>query len=137
MTGIWRSPPAETVDLYPGLTVMDNRVSGSITTGQSRLPLWCFAFTALTEGWASVERNWSPSQYGWTAERFGTFLANLLEPRGEFARLLCVLADVERRDKSEMVMNLPHGFAWWERRTQRDRVLAQLRRCVKALEAQK
>lgn len=128
--GIWRKPAAETIGPYPGLVVMDNRVSGSITTGQSRLPLWCFVYTALTEGWASVEHNWSPSKYGWDAARFGTFLSDLLEQRGEFARLLCLLADVERRDRGM------DDAAWWERKTQRNRVLAQLRRCVAAMEAQ-
>lgn len=128
--GIWRKPPAETIDPYPGLVVMDNRVSGSITTGQSRLPLWCFAYTALTEGWASVEDNWSPSKYGWNVIRFAAFLTDLLQQRGEFARLVCLLADVERRDRGL------DDAAWWERKTQRSRVLRQLKRCVATLEAQ-
>lgn len=132
MNMIWRKPAAETVD-YPGLVVHDGRVSGSITTGYSRLPLWCFAFTAVVGGWESVEHGWSPSQYDWTADKFGGFLTDLLDQRGEFARLLCMLADVERRDR--YATGLPRDTAWWERKTQRTRVLRQLRRCTAALEA--
>ncbi len=129
--GIWRKPHAEGVDLYPGLTVHDGRVSGSITAGQTRLPLWCFAYTAIVDGWSQVEGSWHPSKYGWDAARFGTFLSDLLEPRGEFGRLLCVLADAERRDRAatlewmhqaaeprrkKRVDPLPDDMAGWNRR---------------------
>lgn len=127
--GVWRTPAAESVD-YPGLYVHDGRVSGSITTGCSRLPLWCFIWTALVEGWPFVEHSWGPGKYGWDADRLGSFLSNLLEQRGEFARLLCVLADAERRDHG------PNKGAWWQTKTQRRRVIAQLKRCLAALEAE-
>lgn len=128
--GVWRRSQAESHD-YPGLCVHDGRVTGSITTGCSRLPLWCFITTALTEGWPAVEDNWSPGEhYQWDASRLGIFLYYLLEQRGEFGRLLCVLADAERRSQRADGWNPP----WWRVKTQRRRVLAALRRCVAALE---
>lgn len=130
--GVWRTPAAESHD-YPGLCVHDGRVSGSITADCTRLPLWAFIWNALVEGWPAVEHNWSPSKYGWDAERLGSFLSNLLEQRGEMARLICVLADVERRDG---VTSKRHDHAWWESKTQRRRVIAQLKRCLAALEAE-
>ena len=127
----WRDPDEESVDLYPGLVVHDGRVSGSITTGRSRLPLWAFAGVAVTHGWDEVERGWSPSKYGWTAERFARFLSHLLEARGEFGRLLLVLADVERRDEERMV---PTPVPWWADRELSAPVIDQLRRCLAALD---
>jgi hypothetical protein len=52
--GVWREPSEESVDLYPGLVVHDGRVSGSITTGRSRLPLWAFMFVAIRDGWGGT-----------------------------------------------------------------------------------
>ena len=47
MSTPWRNPAEESLGLYPGLVVDDGRQSGSITVGQSRLPLWSFIGTAL------------------------------------------------------------------------------------------
>lgn len=126
MSGPWREPAAETEGLYPDLVVMDNRVSGSITTGRSRLPLWAFVWPALTHGWDEAERGWSPSEYGWTADKMGEFLYHLLEARGEFGRLLLVLAEAERTE-NEM------GDPWWHDDAGRERVAEQLRRCLAVL----
>ena len=125
----WRRPAADTED-YPGLVVSDDRVTGSITTGHSRLPLWCFVTTAICEGWPAVERGWEPSQYDFDAEALALFLYHLLEQRGEFGRLLCVLADEERKEQ-----NRHRTRAWWEQPTSRKRVAKALRRCLDALES--
>jgi len=156
--GVWREPAEETVDLYPGLVVHDGRVTGSMTTGRSRLPLWCFVYTAITEGWGEVEDNWKPSEYGWTAERFASFLYDLLEMRGEFARLLLLLANTTRvddeREQAAMDEQAPgQGVVqikvfdsdpddavtlpppWWLTPELRDPIVAQLRRCLETLES--
>lgn len=130
MTGIWRDPPAETED-FPGLTVHDARVSGSINIRDSRLSLWAIVGTAVERGWYTVERQWEPSRYDYTATEMAEFLGCLLDQRGEFARLLCVLADAKRREAIRW-----SGLAWWEKKTTRRRVLKALRRCVEVLEAQ-
>lgn len=117
---------------YPGLVVQDDRVTGLITTGQSRLPLWCFVGTAILEGWESVEHNWQPSRYGWTAERMGTFLANLFESRGPWGRLLLVLADVHRLEIHSM--NVPGPIAWWDEHPRSiKRVRKALQECLDSL----
>lgn len=121
---IWRYPAVESHE-YPGLCLHDMRVTGSITAGCSRLPLWAFTWTAVTQGWEAVEAGWAPT-YGWNAEKMGEFLYNLLEQRGEFGRLLLILADVERRER--------HDKFWDEMPTLRKRVLRQLQRCTEALE---
>lgn len=126
--GVWREPPTETTD-YPGLTVNDARVNGSINIRDSRLSLWAIVGTAVTLGWGEVEQQWSPSRYDYAAHELAMFLGCLLEQRGEFARLLCVLADVERRQERSWT-----GPPWWERKTSRRRVLRALRACVAALE---
>ena len=160
---MWREPAEESVDLYPGLVVHDGRVSGSITVGQSRLPLWALVQTAIRNGWDEVEEGWSPSDYGWTEKEMAQFLYFLLEMRGEFGRLLLLLANAERVEgeredvtlgDAEMVVytteeNRPN-FAdsegvivrsfdevppcWWEQDDLRDRVADQLRRCLAVLE---
>lgn len=130
MTDPWRDPAEESDDLYPGLVVSDDRVTGSITAGRSRLPLWVVVPTAAIQGWSEVEKGWEPSVYGWTADKTGEFLGHLLEQRGEFGRLLLVLADVERREDEQGQDGLP----WWELDASRQRVVEQLRRCLAALE---
>lgn len=126
MRSIWRHPAEESVDLYPGLTVRDDRVTGSITAGRSRLPLWAFMGTAISHGWGEVEHGYSPSEYGWTQDKAAAFVYDLCELRGEFGRLICVLADAERTDRSSR--------AWWETKKHRKRVAAQLRICLAILE---
>jgi hypothetical protein len=125
---IWREPDEESVDLYPGLVVHDGRQSGSITVDRSRLPYWAFAgwdWDEIVTGWDYIT-----TDYGWTEERHRLFLHDLLEPRGEFARLLLVIADAERCDR------VRGGVApWWETKRHRKRVGDQLRRCLAMLEA--
>lgn len=151
---VWRKPAVESADIYPGLVVHDDRVSGSITLGKSRLPMWAFVSWLPNGGWAAVEEGWDDF-YGWNAEKMAGFLYDLMEHRGEFARLLLVLADVERReqdmtdralrradkDRTGLVrIALGPGDegtvlprAWWEQPTLRKRVADQLRRCLAVL----
>lgn len=124
MNAIWRDPPAETCD-YPGLWVADDRVTGSITDGQSRLPLWCYITLVAEQGFNDrVTESWPPHEM--TAAHLGDFLYHLLNLRGEFGRLVCVLADIERRPERG-------GWAWWEHKTHRQRVIKQLQRCLDVL----
>jgi hypothetical protein len=149
---VWREP-AEATEDYPGLHVHDGTVSGSIRCG-GRLPLWAFAYTAVTRGWDAVEAGWSPTEhYGFDAEDLGRFLSDLLEVRGEFGRLLCVLADVERIEGERADDGADGHFAavhpagqvcecgpmawersWWQQDDLRGRVADQLRRCLAVLE---
>lgn len=124
----WRSPGEES-HLYPGLCLCDDRVTGSITVGCSRLPLWAIVSTSILEGWDSVEHGWSPTEhYGFTADDLAGFLYDLLEVRGEYGRLLLVLADAERCERGQGARR-----AWWQTKRHRKRVRAQLQRCLDAL----
>lgn len=129
--GPWRKPSEESLNLYPGLVVCDGRVSGSITVGQSRLPLWAFIWTAVHGRWEGVEAGWAPTEkYGYTADDLSFFLSNLLDQRGEFGRLLLVLADAERLN------HVSHNRPWWTTKRHRKRVGDQLRRCLAVLESE-
>lgn len=133
--GPWRVPDEESVDLYPGLTVHDGRVSGSITVGQSRLPLWAFSGWMLENGWDEVIKGWPYIEgpgYEWTAEKMSEFIHYLTEMRGEFGRLLLVLADAERLEEKRNSF----GKAWWQTKKHRKRVRAQLVRCIEALDSE-
>lgn len=125
--GPWRHP-AEESHLYPGLCLSDNRVSGSITVGCTRLPLWAISSTAIRDGWDAVEAGWSPSTCGYSEQAFADFVNDLLEQRGEFGRLLLVLADAERTDTGSR--------PWWTTKKHRQRVGDQLARCMAALDAE-
>lgn len=126
---VWRSPREESVDLYPGLVVHDGRVSGSITIGQSRLPIWAITTTAIRCGWDDVEDGWGPGEhYGFTQQHFADFIYDLVEARGEFARLLLVIADAQRNDRVT-----GRWKPWWEVKRHRVRVSRQLQRCLDAL----
>jgi hypothetical protein len=115
-----RDPPEATVDLYPGLVVDDEVQTGSITFGRSRLPAWCVT---------SMDREDDLARYGWTYDRFMEFVCNLLDSRGELARLLLVMADVSRQRAARFA---PDG--WW---TKRDKAAlkAALLRCLACLES--
>jgi hypothetical protein len=130
--GPWREPAEETTD-YPRLWVRDDRVSGSITLSRSRLPLWCLVAAALG-GWDEVRESYPQvTEYGWPdAEGLIEFVRSLTELRGDFGRLLCVLADVERQEANR-TQHSGDADAWWERDEDRARVRAALRRCLEAL----
>ena len=119
---VWRKSGIETRG-FPKLMVDDNVVSGSINVRGTRLPLWAIINTAICEGWGAVERGWSPGKrYNYTGEDLAHFLYCLLEQRGEFGRLLLLLAQVERiRDP------------WWENASARHRVMGELQNCIDVL----
>lgn len=126
MTSPWREPAEETTGLYPGLVVHDGRMAGAVTVGRTRLPLYAVLSTYLECGWEEVAACW-PEYDDLTEHDVLVFLHNLLELRGEFARLLLVLADAERCEAQRGGYPAP---AWWETKRHRQRVAAQLRSCL-------
>lgn len=140
---VWREPAEHDTDIYPGLSVWDDRVSGSITFNDSRLPLWAIIWSAINRGWGDVEKRWSPTEhYGYQAADLAEFLSDLLEARGEFGRLLCVVADVRRieRERGDEWYESSHCRVcsdepgpWWGQGDLRQRVVDQLRRCLDVL----
>lgn len=118
------------MDLYPKLCVCDGRVTGSITTGRSRLPLWTIIGIMMAQGWEDVVDSWPEieADFGWTRDDMADFLYYLLEQRGELARLLLVLADAERQAR------LTNDPFWAERPDLRTSVKEQLKRCLEVLE---
>lgn len=122
--GVWRQVASQT-NGFPKLMVADNVVTGSINVRNTRLPLWGIITTAIVEGWEKVEWGWSPEQdYGYTKEDLAHFLYCLLEQRGEFGRLLLLLAKAEHSNE----------MAWWENRFYRNRVKKQLENCISCLD---
>jgi hypothetical protein len=132
MSSVLRNPPEETIGLYPDLVVHDDRVTGSITVGQTRLPLWAFVWNAIVEGWDVVKDSYGLNELNYSSDNLGSFLAHLLDQRGEFARLLLILADVERLDRIRHERG--DDRFWDEIPRQRNRVIKQLKRCLKVLE---
>ena len=153
--GPWREPADETTD-YPKLWVHDGRVTGQVTVGQSRLPLSSILTPALYQSWDDVEAGWSPSTYEFGHDDLASFVDDLLQCRGDLARLLCVLADVERREREreEAILeahadedgfsfvkvfptddpdSVDLGPAWWEVDEDRQRVVDALTRCLEWL----
>lgn len=121
--GVWRTSGIETRG-FPKLMVDDEVVTGSINIRGTRLPLWAIISTVINEGWEQVERSWSPEKhYGYSRQDLAHFLYNLLEQRGEFGRLLLLLANVERVNDD----------GWWEKKGSRQRVIKQLQNCLDAL----
>lgn len=126
-----RLPPEETTGLYPGLCVCDDRVSGSITVSQSRLPIWAFIGILVQDGWEAVVDGWDyiETDYGWTKDHMSAFLYYLMESRGEFGRLLLLIADSERQACSN-----GGEPPWYQRPDLRGRVREQLERCLGVLD---
>ena len=107
---------------FPKLMVDDDVVTGSINIRNSRLSLWAIIVTVINEGWESVEKGWSPEEhYGYSKQDLAHFLYCLLEQRGEFGRLLLLLAKVEKLE------------CWWENTNTRKQVKKQLQNCLDAL----
>ena len=127
-----RDPDQETED-YPGLVVHDGRVSGSITVGNSRLPLWTLIPDLVQSGFPSLAENWD-DLHGLTAEKLSEFLYYLMEQRGEFGRLLCILADVERQAAEMEEREGLDAVSWWYHPEMSQRVCEALRRCLDSIE---
>ncbi len=131
-----REPPEETTDLYTNLVVDDRRVSGSITAGATRLPLWAFVPQLITGGWNGIEEEYpSAAQIG--ADGLAEFLSDLLDARGEFGRLLLTLADAARHEHPELAPAGGGGAAeprgWWQDPELARPVRKQLERCLALL----
>lgn len=127
-----RQPAEETVDLYSGLCVHDDRVSGSITASRSRLPLWAFVGTIVTDGWETVvseEEGWPylEEEYGWTRQKMSDFFYYLMQSRGEFGRLTLLMAEMNRLGEAA-------SAPWIAEANNRERMKEQLQRCLEALE---
>lgn len=128
-----RSPGEESLDCYPGLVVSDgkhSRACASITIGRSRLPMWAIMGTALYKGWKDVEEEYYPEEYNeqyhsFDREKASEFFYNLMEHRGEFGRLILILADVERCSTLR--------WDWTETRKHTERLADQLERCLRLL----
>lgn len=131
---IFRTPAEESADLYPGLVVHDGRVTGSITVGATRLPLWVFVQSVVRAGWEEADADYDIVVPGLTMEAFADFLYYLMQLRGEFGRLLLVLANAERMECGRYDDPSLDDRPWDCVPAERDPVLAQLRRCVAALE---
>jgi hypothetical protein len=115
---------AEETEDYPGLFVWDARCSGNITIEQTRLTLAAVLPGALLWGWDDAESRYPSMASMDEGEPFAGFLEYLLRARCEFARLLCVLADVERQA----------GVTdWRDDREAVSRVRNHLQRCLQSL----
>jgi hypothetical protein len=124
---IWRQPAIQT-NGFPKLMVHDNVQTGSINIRNTRLPLWAIIGTVICQGWDTVESGWSPEEhYGYTREDLSHFLYCLLEQRGEFGRLLLLLAKAEASYR-----NYDFG-CWWDKPYYRKMVKKQLKRCLATL----
>lgn len=121
---------AKTTEDYPGLTVCNDRVTGSITIDRSRLPLWALTGELAANGWAGVAENWDTGTM--TCERFFEFVHHLLEARQSFGRLLCVLADVERQEQERRDRGDEWPF-WQDHGPSARRVRRALEACVDEL----
>lgn len=127
MTGPWRKP-AEATENYPGLWVHDSVRSGSITFGQTRLPLWAPQWQ-IADFDEYVHPTEEPAaEWQTTAE---AMIHHLLLVRGDFARLVLALADAERHDQEQADADLT--VAWWYDPEARAPVVDLLRRCLTAL----
>lgn len=119
-----RRPGEESVGLYPGLVVSDgehSRQSGSITVGRTRLPLWAFIGDAVRSGWGVTGGYYDEGgEYERTFGRdaAGRFVSALADLRGEFGRLLLLLADPR----------------WQTQKRRRKQLAVQMRRCLAKLE---
>lgn len=128
MTGPWRHPAEVSDDLYPNLSLSDNVVSGSIVFQGSRLAAWAVIADLVAAGWPAVRREYLPPC---DASVLSGFLYDLLEARGEFGRLLLVLAEANLQERTADA-----DRAWWDDPALSARVVDQLRRCLAVLDTE-
>lgn len=127
---VWREP-AEEGEIYPGFWVHDERKAGSITLGRTRTPLWVVVPDLVYRGWRKTARHYDLS--GGNEDNLARFLVDLLEARGEFARLLCTLAQVRRAQDQRFAFDFQGHWPWWEHQPSRDQVREALLNCLQVL----
>ncbi len=117
-SAILRFPGEQSDALYPGLVVHDERVTGSITIGPTRLPLWSRIAAIVEDGWSEDDE-----LHGWTLAKMKDFLTSILNARGEFARLLLVLGNIEHQSHQNDAL-------WWADHKSSDCAAKQLQVCI-------
>lgn len=129
--GIWREPDEQS-NLYPGLMVHDGVQTGSICLRDTRFPLWAYVTDIVHSGFEKASDSYGYTSDAWDADAMSRFLYCLLEQRGEFGRLMLLIADAERLEHERGIgaMSQP----WWRTKRHKKRVGDQLRRCLEALE---
>lgn len=117
--GVWRFPAEETKNLYPNGCVHDGRGFGSLMVG------------GVAPWWIAGDTDWDVSDYTddpKLEKEIRTFVFHLLSLRGEYARLLLVLANAERTSTNT------GGRGWWKSGRQRTAVRSALKRCLDVLD---
>lgn len=118
---------------YPGFVVHDDRVTGSITLGPTRMPLWAPISTMIQAGYDAAVECWPSLPGEGSPEAIGSFVEDLFQQRKEFGRLLCVLADVERREREARLGD--HSAQPWYALTENvERVRTILQSCLQHLD---
>lgn len=124
MGGPWTKPQDHPDEPYPGIHVWDARVSGSITHADTRLPLWAYMYEATRIGADAMRLEHNLDDV--MIETAANFIADLMQVRGCWARLVCELAEAERQDR---VADEESDRWWIHDEDARLRVLAALDEC--------
>ncbi len=122
---------------YPGFVVHDDRVTGSITLGPTRMPLWAPISTMIQAGYDAAVECWPSLPEEGSPETIGSFLEDLFQQRKEFGRLLCVLADVERQRRELRSLGYKTGgmdLPWYAHPEHVERVRTALQNCLQNLD---
>jgi hypothetical protein len=132
---VGRFPEEESDDLYPGLSVYEQRQEGKITVADSQTPAVAPIRAAIEDrdqgalGFEEIESD--STNYGnVTRKEIADFVEHLLSAPNELGRLLLILADNERQFRQKEENSVDN---WWNDSDLRQRCLKQLRRCLRLL----
>ncbi len=126
---------------YPGLIVHDGRVHGAITPGHSRLGFFALIPNVASWGYSGAAELYPELPELISEVALSTFLGDLFEHRQDFARLLCVLADLQRWERSTW-SNTPKKIGetvvyrkWYNDADNVSRLRAALSACLEELDS--
>lgn len=148
LVGPWRRPDYKADDIYPPFGCWDKMRAGGVNISGSRLLVHDVLWSLVAGGWDRAVNEFTPPC---SPDEYRRFLHDLLDARGEFGRLLLVLAAAERMERDRDEADGDEHFAtahprsnlcdcgripvsWWEDAEMRQPVIDQLRRCLAALE---